>query len=131
MSMQDPISDLFTRIRNAQRAGKETVEIGFSRFILAVSELLVAEGYVQSCEAVGESSKKKLLIKLKYFQGKPVIDLIKRVSRPGLRIYKACPDLPKVLGGLGVAIVSTSQGLMSDRQARQAGLGGEIIGYVA
>lgn len=130
MSMQDPIADMFTRVRNGQMSNKVAVTMPSSKLKTAVAELLKSEGFIADYEVSGDV-KKELNVTLKYFEGKPVIETIKRVSRPGLRIYKKTSDLPKVMGGLGVAIVSTSQGLMTDRAARKAGIGGEIIGYVA
>jgi small subunit ribosomal protein S8 len=128
--MQDPIADMFTRIRNGQSANKVAVNMPSSKMKVALAELLKAEGYIADYATSGDV-KPELDITLKYFEGKPVIDTIKRVSRPGLRIYKSNSDLPKVMGGLGVAIVSTSQGLMSDRAARKAGIGGEVICFVS
>lgn len=130
MSMQDPIADMFTRIRNAQQASKVTTSMPSSKQRVAIATLLQAEGYIEGFE-VTEGLKPTLEVTLKYFEGKKVIDTIERVSRPGLRIYKKKDELPKVLGGLGIAIVSTSKGVMTDRAARKAGMGGEIIGYVA
>ena len=130
MSMQDPIADMFTRVRNGQMSNKVAVTMPSSKLKAAVAELLKSEGFIADYEVSGDV-KKELNVTLKYFEGKPVIETIKRVSRPGLRIYKKTDELPKVMGGLGVAIVSTSKGLMSDRAARKAGIGGEIIGYVA
>ncbi len=130
MSMQDPIADMFTRVRNGQMSNKVAVTMPSSKVKAAIAELLKSEGFIADYEVSGDV-KKELNVTLKYFEGKPVIETIKRVSRPGLRIYKKTDELPKVMGGLGVAIVSTSKGLMSDRAARKAGIGGEIIGYVA
>ncbi|MBW8191701.1 30S ribosomal protein S8 [Neiella marina] len=130
MSMQDPISDMFTRIRNGQAAKKVAVKMPSSKLKVAIAALLKKEGYITDYSVSGEA-KPELEVELKYFQGKEVIETIQRVSRPGLRIYKKKGDLPKVLAGLGVSIVSTSKGVMSDRAARKAGMGGEIIGYVA
>jgi small subunit ribosomal protein S8 len=130
MSMQDPIADMFTRIRNGQMASKVAVSMPSSKVRVAIAKVLEAEGYVEG-SSVTEGVKPVLQITLKYFDGKKVIDTIERVSRPGLRIYKKKDELPKVMGGLGVAIVSTSKGVMTDRAARKAGMGGEIIGYVA
>ncbi|GAB3000278.1 30S ribosomal protein S8 [Psychrosphaera aestuarii] len=130
MSMQDPIADMFTRVRNGQMSNKVTVAMPSSKLKTALAELLKSEGFIADYEVSGDV-KKELNVTLKYFEGKPVIETIKRVSRPGLRIYKKTSDLPKVMGGLGIAIVSTSKGLMTDRAARKAGIGGEIIGYVA
>jgi small subunit ribosomal protein S8 len=130
MSMQDPIADMFTRIRNGQAASKVAVTMPSSKVKVAIAELLKAEGFITDYVVNGDV-KKELEVTLKYFQGNKVIESIQRVSRPGLRIYKKCEDLPKVMGGLGVAIVSTSKGLMADRAARKAGMGGEILGYIA
>jgi len=130
MSMQDPIADMFTRIRNGQMAEKVSVVMPSSKLRVAICEVLKAEGYIADYAASGDV-KPVLEVTLKYFEGKQVIDTIERVSRPGLRIYKKKDELPKVMGGLGVAIVSTSKGVMTDRAARNAGMGGEIIGYVA
>lgn len=130
MSMQDPIADMFTRIRNAQGANKVTVKMPSSKQKLAIAQVLKEEGYIADYSVAGEV-KTELEVTLKYFDGNPVIESIERVSRPGLRIYKKRNELPKVMGGLGVAVVSTSKGLMTDRAARKAGLGGEILGYVA
>ena len=130
MSMQDPIADMFTRIRNGQMAAKVAVSMPSSKQRVAIAAVLKSEGYVTDYAVSGEV-KPVLEVTLKYFEGKQVIDTIVRVSRPGLRIYKKKDELPKVMGGLGVAIVSTSKGVMTDRAARKAGMGGEIIGYVA
>lgn len=131
MSMTDPISDMFTRIRNAQAMGKPTVSMPASRLRQALADLLKAEGYVLDSRRSGDAGKAQLEIKLKYFEGKPAIEQIERVSRPGLRVYRGKDALPKVLGGLGISIVSTSAGLMTDAQARARGLGGEVVGRVA
>ena len=130
MSMQDPIADMLTRIRNGQAANKIAVSMPSSKLKVAIANVLADEGYIESVKVV-EGVKPELEITLKYFQGKPVVESIQRISRPGLRIYKRKDELPKVMGGLGIAIVSTSKGVMTDRAARQAGLGGEIICYVA
>lgn len=130
MSMQDPIADMFTRIRNAQGANKVAVTMPASKQKQAIAKVLQEEGYITGYE-VSDSVKAELTVTLKYFEGKPVIEAIQRVSRPGLRIYKKRNELPSIMGGLGVAVVSTSKGLMTDRAARKSGLGGEIIGYVA
>lgn len=130
MSMQDTVADLLTRIRNAQRANKSAVSIPSSKLKLAIARLLQDEGYVASVEVDGDA-KPMLNIGLKYFEGKPVIEEIKRVSRPGLRIYKGAADLPKVKQGLGILIVSTNKGIMTDRAARAAGVGGEVIALVS
>ncbi|CAM2802689.1 MULTISPECIES: 30S ribosomal protein S8 [Vibrio] len=130
MSMQDPISDMLTRIRNGQSANKVAVKMPSSKLKVAIATLLKNEGYITDF-AVESGAKPELEVTLKYFQAKPVIEQIQRVSRPGLRVYKNKDSLPSVMGGLGIAVVSTSKGLMSDRAARKAGLGGEIICYVA
>ena len=127
MSMQDPLSDMLTRIRNAQMAGKKTVEMPGSKLKAAVANVLKEEGYIIDFAASNESGKPRLAIELKYFQGKPVIAEIDRSSRPGLRNYAGKDELPSVRGGLGVAIVSTSKGVMTDRAARAAGVGGEVL----
>ncbi len=130
MSMQDPIADMLTRIRNGQAANKIAVSMPSSKLKVAIANVLADEGYIESVKVL-DGVKPELEITLKYFQGKPVVESIQRVSRPGLRIYKRKDELPKVMGGLGVAVISTSKGVMTDRAARQAGLGGEIICYVA
>ena len=130
MSMQDPIADMLTRIRNGQSAGKVSVAMPSSKQKVAIANLLKEEGYIVDYKVSGET-KVELEIELKYFQGKPVVELIQRVSRPGLRIYKKRDELPKIMNGLGIAIVSTSKGVMTDRAARKAGMGGEIICYEA
>lgn len=127
MSMQDPLSDMLTRIRNAQMAGKTRVEMPGSKLKVAVVQVLKDEGYVENFSATNDGGKPRLSIDLKYYQGKPVIVEIDRVSRPGLRQYRGAEDLPSVRAGLGVAIVSTSRGVMSDRAARAAGVGGEVL----
>jgi small subunit ribosomal protein S8 len=131
MSMSDPIADMLTRIRNGQQRGKVTIVMPSSKQKVALANLLKEEGYITDATVESRGEKFELSIKLKYHRGKPVIELLKRVSRPGLRIYRSRDALPKVWGGLGVAIVSTSQGMMTDRAARQAGHGGEIIAFVA
>ncbi len=131
MSMSDPIADMLTRLRNGQQIGKAVVSIPASKLKVAIAKLLEEEGYIKGFSVSEAGSKSSLDVDLKYFQGKPVIDMIQRVSRPGLRIYKGSDELPKVRGGLGVAIISTSQGLMTDRAARSAGHGGEVLAYVA
>jgi len=126
MSMQDTLADMFTRIRNGHMAGKTAVTVPSSKQKKAVAEVLKNEGYIADYSVEGEA-KPVMTIELKYFEGKPVIEQINRVSRPSLRIYKASNELPKVSDGLGIAIVSTSKGVMTDRAARAAGVGGEII----
>ena len=130
MSMQDPISDMLTRIRNGQAASKVTVKMPSSKQKVAIAAVLKAEGYIADFSVAGDT-KPELEVTLKYFEGKKVIDTIKRVSRPGLRIYKGARDLPQVMAGLGIAIISTSHGVMTDRAARKASIGGEIICYVS
>lgn len=127
MTMTDPISDMLTRIRNGQKARKLSVSMPASKAKEAVANVLKDEGYITDFSVSGEGAAKELSVELKYFEGVPVIEKIQRASRPGLRIYRGKEDLPKVLGGLGVAIVSTSAGVMSDRQAREKGIGGEVI----
>lgn len=128
--MTDPIADMLTRIRNGLAAGKVDVGMPSSKQKLAVCQVLKDEGYISDFSVDAEGAKPQLTVTLKYFEGKPVIDSIKRVSRPGLRIYKNKDELPNVMGGLGVAIISTSKGLMSDRAARKAGHGGEVLCFV-
>lgn len=131
MSMQDPIADMLTRIRNGQSAGKKVVNMPSSKLKVSIAEVLKNEGYISDHKVSAEGNKTELSIELKYHQGRPVIDTIKRVSRPGLRIYKKSDELPRVLDGLGVAIVSTNQGVMTDRAARKAGHGGEVLCIVS
>jgi small subunit ribosomal protein S8 len=131
MSMSDPIADMFTRIRNAQRVDKETVAMPSSKLKVAIATVLKDEGYIDGFQIKHDSGKPELEVQLKYYAGRPVIERLERVSRPGLRVYKGRNDLPQVLNGLGVAIVTTPQGVMTDRRARQAGIGGEVIGYVS
>lgn len=126
MSMSDPVADMLTRIRNGQHANKSTVTMPSSKQKVAIAKVLESEGYI-SGYSVSEDAKPQLTIELKYFEGRPVIAKIQRVSRPGLRIFKNKGELPSVDGGLGVAIISTSKGVMSDRAARAAGEGGEVI----
>ena len=131
MSINDPIGDFLTRIRNGQSARKKFISSPSSKQREAVAAVLKDEGYIADFSVQAEGNKKTITVTLKYFQGKPVIERLERVSKPSLRIYKAADELPKVLGGLGVAIVSTSQGLVSDRKARAAGQGGEVVCVVA
>lgn len=132
MSMNDPISDMLTRIRNAQMAEKATVSMPASKLKVAIAEVLKDEGYVDDYKVEqGVANKATLQIGLKYYSGRPVIEKIQRVSRPGLRIYKGSDEIPKVMNGLGIAIVSTSKGLMTDRKARANGIGGEVLCVVA
>lgn len=132
MSMTDPIADMLTRIRNGQARGKITISMPLSKQKRAVADLLQDEGYIGDVSVEDDAKgRPQLVLKLKYYRGKPVIEYLKRVSRPGLRIYRGKDELPSVWAGLGVVIVSTSQGLMSDRAARRAGHGGEILAYVA
>ncbi len=131
MSMTDPIADMLTRIRNGQKARKVSVSMPASKQKEAVANVLQDEGYITGYAVDGEGSHKELIVELKYFEGVPVIERIQRASRPGLRIYRGKDELPKVLGGLGVAVVSTSAGVMSDRQAREKGIGGEVLCIVS
>jgi small subunit ribosomal protein S8 len=129
--MTDPIADMLTRIRNGQRAGKVSVSMPSSKLKMSIAQVLKDEGYIADFAASDEAGKPSLSVDLKYYDGQPVIDNLKRISRPGLRIYKSKDELPTVQGGLGVAIVSTSKGVMSDRAARAAGEGGEVLCYVS
>ena len=132
MSMSDPISDMLTCIRNAQMAEKTSVIMPSSKLKVAIAEVLKDEGYVDGFNIIkGEGGKATLEIGLKYYSGRPVIEKIQRISRPGLRIYKGSDDIPKVMNGLGIAIVSTSKGLMTDHKARANGIGGEVLCVVA
>ncbi|MBL7249782.1 30S ribosomal protein S8 [Alloalcanivorax sp. C16-2] len=126
MSMQDTLADMFTRIRNAQMARKSKVDIPSSKTKEAIAKVLKEEGYIEGFSVDGEK-KPTLTVELRYFEGQPVIEKIARVSRPGLRVYKNAGQIPKVKGGLGVMVVSTNQGIISDRAARQANVGGELI----
>jgi small subunit ribosomal protein S8 len=131
MSMSDPIADMLTRIRNAQSVEKASVVMPSSKLKVAIAQVLKDEGYIDGFSVKADSGKSELNIALKYYAGRPVIERIERVSRPGLRIYKGRDALPQVMNGLGVAIVTTPQGVMTDRKARQNGVGGEVLCYVA
>ena len=134
MSMHDPIADMLTRIRNAQLVGHSEVSMPASGLKSAIAKVLKDEGYIEDFavrEKSGDAAKKELAIALKYYAGRPVIERIERVSKPGLRVYKGRDDIPRVMNGLGVAIVSTSRGVMTDRKARADGLGGEVLCIVA
>ena len=131
MSMTDPVADLLTRIRNGQSARKTTVTMASSKLKTAILRVLKDEGFISDFNIADESGKPALTVDLKYFDGRPVIDRLERVSRPGLRIYRGKDELPKVLGGMGTVIVSTPQGVMTDRQARATGQGGEVLCIVA
>lgn len=131
MSMSDPVADMLTRIRNGQSSGKVDVRMPSSKVKVAIANLLKDEGYTGDYEIDPNGNKPELVITLKYFQGRPVIDMIKRVSRPGLRIYKGKDDLPIVQAGLGIAIISTSKGVMTAKAAEASGQGGEVIAFVA
>ena len=131
MSMTDPIADMLVRIRNAAAVGKPTVKMPSSKIKVAIANVLQDEGYIGGSRVTENGAKAELEIVLKYFEGKPVIERLQRVSRSGLRQYRGKDDLPKVLGGLGVAIISTSKGIMTDSQARQQGVGGEVLCFVA
>ncbi len=131
MSMSDPIADMLTRIRNAQMVEKASVRMPASKLKAAIAQVLVDEGYIDGFEVLRDGTKADLQIALKYYAGRPVIERIERVSRPGLRIYRGRDAIPKVMNGLGVAIVSTPKGVMTDRKARQVGVGGEVLCYVA
>lgn len=131
MSMSDPIADMLTRIRNAQGVQKTSVAMPSSKLKVAIASVLKDEGYIENFAVAADGGKPTLSIELKYYAGRPVIERIERVSRPGLRIYKGKSDIPSVMNGLGVTIVSTPQGVMTDRKARATGIGGEILCYVA
>jgi small subunit ribosomal protein S8 len=130
MSMSDPIADMLTRIRNAQSVDKTAVTMPSSKLKVAIAQVLKDEGYIEDFAIKGDA-KAELEIALKYYAGRPVIERIERVSRPGLRIYRGRHDIPQVMNGLGVAIVTTPKGVMTDRKARAAGIGGEVLCYVA
>jgi len=131
MSMSDPIADMLTRIRNAQMVEKPSVTMPSSKLKVAIAKVLQEEGYIEGYAMRGTTEKPELEIALKYYAGHPVIEHLERVSRPGLRIYKGRHDIPNVMNGLGVAIVTTPKGVMTDRKARQAGVGGEVLCYVS
>ncbi|MCS6765164.1 MAG: 30S ribosomal protein S8 [Candidatus Protistobacter heckmanni] len=131
MSMSDPIADMLTRIRNAQAVEKQSVVMPSSKVKVAIVNVLKDEGYIDGYEVQGDAAKPVLAISLKYYAGRPVIERLERVSRPGLRVYKGRHEIPQAMNGLGVAIVSTSKGVMTDRKARATGVGGEVICYVA
>jgi len=131
MSMSDPIADMFTRIRNGQRVEKDSVSMPSSKLKVAIAQVLKDEGYIEGYAVKADGVKAQLEVQLKYYAGRPVIERLERVSRPGLRIYKGRDALPQVMNGLGVAIVTTSRGVMTDRRARADGVGGEVLAYVA
>lgn len=131
MSMSDPIADMLIRIRNGQQAQKVSITMPSSKLKRAIAEVLKDEGYIENYAVNQQGTKAALEIQLKYYAGAPVIDRLERVSRPGLRVYKAAKQIPNVMNGLGIVIVSTSKGLMTDRKARAAGLGGELLCLVA
>ncbi len=131
MSLQDQVADMLTRVRNAQERLKREVSMPSSKLKLAVAKILHEEGYIANFSASDDQAKPVLTVQLKYFEGKPVIEMLQRVSSPGLRRYSSCDKLPRVYGGLGTAIISTSKGVMTDRSARQLGIGGEVICIVA
>ena len=131
MSMTDPIADMLTRIRNGQKARKVSVTMPASKLKVSIAEVLAAEGYLTDVSAEGATGKRNMTITLKYFEGEPVIERLERASRPGLRLFAGSKDIPQVQGGLGVAIVSTSRGIMTDRQARAEGHGGEVLCFVS
>ncbi len=130
MSLQDPIADMLTRIRNAQAVSRKTVQMPYSSLKLAIADVLKQEGYILDCQKVEVEGKSHLVLELKYQLGAPVITSIKRASRPGLRVYRGKSNLPKIQNGLGITIVSTPKGLMTDRAARSLGHGGELLCYV-
>lgn len=131
MSMQDPVSDMLTRIRNALERDMRDVKMPSSKLKVAITEILKQEGYISDYRVDEESKKATLTIELKYFEGKPVIEMLKRISKPSLKQYKAANDLPRVMGGLGVAIISTAKGVMTDKSAREHGIGGEVLCVVS
>ena len=131
MSMSDPIADMLTRIRNAQLVEKASVSMPSSKLKVAIAQVLQDEGYIDTFKVSSEGGKSQLEIALKYYAGRPVIERIERVSRPGLRVYRGRDAIPQVMNGLGVAIVTTPRGVMTDRKARQTGVGGEVLCYVA
>jgi small subunit ribosomal protein S8 len=131
MSMSDPIADLLTRIRNAQMVAKTTVSLPASKLKVAIAQVLKDEGYIDGFKVNANDGKSELEIALKYYAGRPVIERLERVSRPGLRVYKGTGAIPQVMNGLGIAIVTTPQGVMTDRKARATGVGGEVLCYVA
>ena len=131
MSMSDPIADMLTRIRNAQLVEKASVNMPSSKLKIAIAQVLQDEGYIESFKVTSDGGKSQLEIGLKYYAGRPVIERIERVSRPGLRVYRGRDAIPQVMNGLGVAIVTTPRGVMTDRKARQTGVGGEVLCYVA
>jgi len=131
MSMSDPIADMLTRIRNAQMVGQVETNMPASRLKAAIAQVLKDEGYIEDFAVRDEGAKRELRIGLKYYAGRPVIERLERVSKPGLRVYKGRDDIPRVMNGLGVAILSTSRGVMTDRKARAAGVGGEVLCIVA
>lgn len=131
MSMSDPVADMLTRIRNAQQAQKGAVSMPSSKLKVAIAQVLKDEGYIDDFVVRGEGASRELSISLKYYAGRPVIERIERVSKPGLRVYRGCDELPKVMNGLGVAIVSTPGGVMTDRRARASKVGGEVLCVVA
>ena len=132
MTMSDPIADMLTRIRNANTAKHDTVDVPYSKMKLAIADILVKEGFIKKYDVVEDGNFKTIRITLKYGKDKneKIISGIKRISKPGLRVYAGKEELPRVLGGLGIAVISTSQGVMSDKKARKLGLGGEVLAYV-
>ena len=131
MVVNDPIADMLTRIRNAQIAKHDTVEMPASNMKKAIAKILLNEGYIKSVDYIDDGLQGTIKVTLKYVDGKqPVIAGLKRISKPGLRVYASCEDLPKVLGGLGIAIISTSKGLMTDKEARKNDIGGEVLAYI-
>lgn len=131
MSMQDPIADMLIRIKNAQEVAKKEVRMPCSKLKVSIANVLKAEGFIVDFQKLNDVKKPEMVITLKYFEGQPVISYLKRVSRPGLRVYRGGDELPTVKNGLGIVIVSTSKGVMSDHQARRLGEGGEILCYVS
>ncbi len=130
MNITDPIADMLTRIRNANSQRHETVDVPASKLKKAIAEILLEEGYIKSFEEIEDNSQGIIRITLKYVNKQKVISGLKRISKPGLRVYAAKDELPKVLGGLGIALISTSKGIMTDKKAREAGIGGEVLAYI-
>jgi len=130
MNLTDPIADMLTRIRNAAKAKHQTVDVPYSKVKNEIAKILLQEGYISEFETVEDGTNKNIKITLKYFENKPVIQGLKRISKPGLRIYSEATKVPRVLNGLGVAIISTSKGIVTDKSARKAGVGGEVMAYI-
>jgi small subunit ribosomal protein S8 len=131
MSISDPLADMLTRLRNGQSAGKEEVKMPSSKLKISVCNVLKQEGYIKDYSVVQDNAKAELTVQLKYYKGSPVIDSIQKVSKPGRRVYKAADELPSVIGGFGIAVISTPKGVMTDKEARESGHGGEVLCLVS